>query len=249
MTIFHAILLSIIEGITEFLPISSTGHLILTANLLNIPPTDFAKSFEIFIQLGAILAVVTLFGKKLFIERSLIQKVIVSFIPTAIAGFVLYPFIKNVLLESSLVVAWALILGGIILVFIEKFFHNNDNSAIGYRAALIIGIFQSLSLIPGVSRAGATIIGALILGYKRATAVEYSFFLAIPTMAAAVGWDMIKSIGQFSSGDMTLFAVGFVGSYITALLTIKAFIGFIKNNSFVSFGVYRILIGTLFLFA
>lgn len=248
MTIFHAILLSIVEGITEFLPISSTGHLILVSNLLTIPQTDFIKSFEIFIQLGAILAVVSLYGKKFLLEKSLALKILVSFVPTAIAGFILYPLVKNVLLESPLVVAWALIVGGVILIGIEKFLRNTQGAAIGYRQAFLIGVFQSLSLIPGVSRAGATIIGALLLGTTRTAAVEYSFLLAIPTMVAAVGWDMIQSAGQFSSSDMTVLAVGFIGSYITAVITIKAFIGFIKQNSFVSFGIYRIVVGTLFLF-
>jgi len=189
----------------------------------------------------------------LWAEKSLAQKVFVSFIPTAIAGFLLYPLVKNVLLGSSLIVAWALIIGGIILILIETFLRNKNGdttiTSLTYRQAFIIGVSQSLSLIPGVSRAGATIIGALLLGCKRTTAVEYSFLLAIPTMAAAVGWDMIQSIGHFSSSDITVLTIGFVGSFITALVTIKAFIGFIKHNSFVSFGIYRIIIGTLFLFA
>lgn len=248
MQIFHAIILSIVEGITEFLPISSTGHMILASTLLKIVSTDFVKSFEICIQLGAILAVVVLYWKKLWRDWT---RVGIAFIPTAIVGFVFYKYIKDVLLGNPWVVVWSLGIGGILLILLELFHkekgdHKDEIAKMSYPQAFVIGICQSLSVIPGVSRAAATIVGALFTGMKREPAVEFSFLLAIPTMAAATGLDLLKSGKYFSGSQIELLIIGFIGAFITALLTVKWFIGFVKTHTFIPFGIYRILAALAF---
>ena len=247
MTILHAIILSIIEGITEFLPISSTGHMVLASTLLHVAETDFVKSFEIIIQLGAILAVLLLYWKKLLTNKDMFIRVVIAFIPTGIVGLVLYKFIKNILLGNPWIVVWSLGIGGIILMLIEKFY-KEKNVHMTYVHAFLIGCTQSLSIIPGVSRSAATIAGALLLGIPRDTAVEFSFLLAIPTMAAATGLDLLKSGKIFTSDQYTLLSIGFVGSFITALIVVKWFIGFVKNHTFIPFGIYRILAALAFYF-
>lgn len=251
MTLIHAILLSVIEGITEFLPVSSTGHLILASNILGITQTEFTKSFELFIQLGAILAVIWLHWRKFFVEKKLIVNIGISFLPTAGAGFLLYPVIKHSLLGNSQVVSWSLILGGLVLIAIERVLlqkrANSQTNGVSYKQAFLIGCAQAISFVPGVSRAGATIAGALLLGVSRETAVEYSFLLAIPTMAAAVGLDLVKTGFRFSISDLTLLSVGFFGAFVTALFAVRVFTTYVKTHSFIPFGIYRIAIGTLFL--
>ncbi len=249
MTLIHAILLSIVEGITEFLPVSSTGHLILAVRTLGIVQTDFIKSFEIFIQLGAILAVLCLYWKRLLVDRQLLMKIGVSFAPAAIVGAIVYPIVKNVFLGNSTLVSWSLIIGGCILIGIERQKRSDAKSTISYKQAFFIGCAQCVSFIPGVSRAGATIVGGLVSGVSREAAVEYSFLLAIPTMMAAVGIDLVKSAWQFSASEIQLLGVGFIGAFLTALAAIRVFTQYIKTHSFVSFGIYRILIGSLFLIA
>lgn len=255
MTIFHTIILSFIEGMTEFLPISSTGHLILASKLLNIAETDFVKTFDIVIQLGAIMAVVVLYTKKLLNIR-LLKKLFVAFIPTAIVGFTLYPIIKNVLLGSTSVTLNALFWGGIALIGIEWFIRRKnkgkivqseiDYSKVSYKKAFAIGCFQCLSVIPGVSRAAATIVGGLSTGLNRPTATEFSFLLAVPTMVAATVLDVYKSREFISqSGSLTLIA-GTVLSFIFAMLAIKFLIGFVKKHDFTVFGIYRIALSILF---
>lgn len=247
MTYFHAILLSIIEGITEFLPISSTGHMILGSTLLDIAQTDFVKSFEVIIQLGAILAVLMLYWKKLLRNRDTLIKVAIAFMPTAIVGLTLYKYIKTVLLGNPWIVVWSLGLGGLLLIFLEKF-HKEKQNNMSYADAFIIGCAQSLSIIPGVSRSAATIIGALLLRIKRDQAVEFSFLLAIPTMAAATGLDVFKNSANFTGNQYELLAIGFIGAFFTALLTVKWFVMFVKTHSFVSFGLYRIAVAIAFYF-
>lgn len=244
MNVLSAIILSIIEGITEFLPISSTGHMILVSTLLNVQETDFVKSFEIIIQLGAILAVVVLYWKKLWFNT---VRVFIAFIPTAIVGFLLYTFIKDSLLGNPWIVVWSLGLGGILLIFLEKF-HTEKQKNMSVFDAFIIGCAQSFSIIPGVSRAAATIAGALLLGVRRETAVEFSFLLAIPTMAAATGLDLVKNGRNFTGGQYELLAIGFIGAFITALATVKWFIGFVKTHTFIPFAIYRILAAVAFYF-
>jgi len=247
MNIFHAIILGIIEGLTEFLPISSTAHLIIANRLLALPNTDFVKSFDIIIQLGAILAVVAIYARRLLAKPKTIIKILVAFIPTAIIGLTLYPFIKEVLFENILVIALALIIGGIILILFEKYYKNINTSIqvseVTTFQAIKIGLFQSLAIVPGVSRAGATIIGGLSLGLSRKTIVEFSFLLAIPTMLAATGLDIIKSGFNFSNQEWLLLTIGFITAFITALAAIRFFLHYIQKNTFTNFGWYRIIIG------
>lgn len=251
MDVFQALIFSLVEGITEFLPISSTGHLVLTSTLLHIPQTEFVKSFEIIIQLGAILAVVVLYGKKLLVSRKIMVTILMSFIPTAVLGLVFYKLIKEVLLGNPLVTVMALFLGGVALIIIEllhkgKTYPVTKLEDISYKQAVIIGLAQSVSMIPGVSRAAATIVGGLLFGVDRKTAVEYSFLLAVPTMAAATGLDVLKSDLVFSSSELMLLAVGFIGSFLVALVAIKLLLSFIQKYTFIPFGIYRIILALLF---
>lgn len=247
MDYIQALILSIVEGLTEFLPISSTGHLVLTAELLKIPQTGFVKSFEVIIQLGAIFSIIALYFKTLLHNKRLVGKLLLAFIPTAILGLVFYSIIKHFLLGNIMVTLIALLMGGIFLIAYEKLFEEKRNpqlksiDQLTYKKAFLIGLFQSISMIPGVSRAGATIVGGLFLGLSRKAAVEFSFLLAVPTMFAATGLDLIKSEFNFSSYEYSLLAVGFVGSFITALLAVKYFLKFIEHHTFVGFGVYRII--------
>ncbi|MFA6354622.1 MAG: undecaprenyl-diphosphate phosphatase [Candidatus Paceibacterota bacterium] len=250
LTHFYALILGAVEGITEFLPISSTGHLILTSKLLGLTPTDFLKSFEIVIQFGAILAVVVLYFKTLTTSLETWKRIVVAFIPTGIIGLALYKVVKN-LLGSNAVVLWSLAIGGLLIIIFE-FLHKEKPDAddnlekISYKKSFIIGLFQSIAIIPGVSRAAATIIGGLLLGLRRKTIVEFSFLLAVPTMAAATGLDLVKNANSFSSSQFSILAVGFVASFIVAILSVKLLLRFIQKHNFTSFGVYRILIAIAF---
>ncbi len=268
MDYLQAVIFAIVEGFTEFLPISSTGHLVLTAKLLNIPQTEFVKSFEVIIQLGAILAVVFLYWKTIWTNKKVWKPVIAAFIPTAIVGLLLYKTIKTVLLGNELVTVWALLIGGIAMIAIEYWFKPSPSAGsplrqgfagqagqgaqvgkiedISPKNAFIIGLFQSISIIPGVSRAAATIIGAMLLRTKRKTAVEFSFLLAIPTMVAATGLDLLKSNFSYSTYEYSVLAVGFIGSFIVAIFAVKFFIKFIQNHTFIPFGIYRIILAVIF---
>lgn len=253
MHYFQAVILSIVEGLTEFLPISSTGHLIITSRLLRLPSSEFLKSFEIIIQLGAILAVVFLYRRALLTSFRLWPKIILAFLPTGILGLIFYHLIKQYLLGSVTVVLWSLFLGGLALLILEKIYKQekavqSDVAEISNQQALLIGLFQSLAMIPGVSRAAATIFGGMFLGLKRKTAVEFSFFLAVPTMLAATGLDLVSSWRVFNEGNIGLLAVGFAGSFFVAILAVKGFLRYIKNNNFVWFGLYRILAALVFWF-
>lgn len=249
MKMLHAVILGIVEGITEFLPVSSTGHLILTSAILGLTESSFLKTFEIAIQLGAILAVVVLYGKTLLKDRQMIQKVIIGFIPTGILGLLLYKTVKQYLLGNQKVVVAALVLGGVFLILFERYHmhpEGEEAKSISYRQAIAIGLFQSLAMIPGVSRSASTIIGGLLLGVERKTIVEFSFLLAIPTMAAATGLDLLKTAPQFTSAEAQALAVGFVVAFVVAMISIKFLLRFIQKHSFVSFGIYRIIVGALF---
>lgn len=251
MELIQAIILGTVEGITEFLPISSTGHLILTTKLLGITQTEFVKTFEIAIQLGAIGAVVALFWRRL-LELEVLKRLGVAFLPTAVIGFLLYSVIKAYLIGNEVVVVWALLLGGIALILFERWHTEDpttegDIAAISYTQSFAIGIFQSLAIIPGVSRSAATIVGGLLLGLPRVTIVEFSFLLAVPTMTAATGLDLIKSAPLFTLSDTWILAVGFFTSFIVALLAIRFLLAFVRKHSFTPFGIYRILIALLFL--
>ncbi len=252
MTIFQTIILGIVEGITEFLPISSTAHLMLTAKLLNIASSDFLKSFEIIIQLGAIAAVVYQFGPRLAKNFVLVKKVSLAFIPTAIIGFILYSFIKEFLLGNLTIAVWSLIVGGIVLVVVERVYVKkikaNESTAedISYKQAFCIGVIQSLAVVPGVSRAAATIVPALLFGKSRKAAAEFSFLLAIPTVAAAALYDLLKNFNSLS-GNLLNLSIGFIVSGIAALITIRFLLSYIQNHTFTPFGIYRIVIAVLFL--
>lgn len=255
MTIFYSILLGLIEGITEFLPISSTAHLIITSKALGIPESDFLDSFLISIQLGAILSVAALYARKLLKEPKLILKIAAAFIPTAIIGLGAYKLVKNYLMESLPLIAAALLIGGIILIVLEKYFAhrqqielNQDLAQLSYRQAALIGVFQSLAIIPGVSRSAATIMGGLALNISRKNIVEFSFLLALPTMAAATALDLYKTPPVLHGNDLLIWIIGLITAFITAVLGIKFFLKFIQKNDFQIFGWYRILLG-LILFA
>ena len=253
LTIIQAVILGLIEGFTEFLPISSTGHLILASKLLQIESTDFVKSFEIFIQLGAILAVVVLYLRRILSSRTILLKIAAGFVPTGIIGFFLYSTVKTYLLGNSLVTLWSLLIGGAWLIIFERWNKTplsvgTDSDVITYRAAVLIGIFQSLAFIPGVSRAAASIIGSRLLGYSRETAVEFSFLLAIPTMLAATGYDILKGGVILNQEKFIVLGLGFITAFIVALITIKWLIVFIKHHSFTGFGIYRIVLAAALFF-
>lgn len=248
----HVLILSLTEGLTEFLPISSTGHLILVSKLLGLTETNFLKTFEIVIQLGAILAIVVLYFKKFLSSWHLIKKLLVAFIPTAIVGFTLYPLIKNVLLGSSAITLNALFWGGIVIILVEYFLkkktinHKEYSTEPTYRQALVIGLFQSLSIIPGVSRAAATIMGGLLTGLSRESATEFSFLLAVPTMFAATALDIYKSRDMITQGGVLSLFVGTVLAFIFAMLAVKFLVNYVKKHDFTAFGVYRIILAILF---
>ncbi len=251
MNLVQSIILGIVEGITEFLPISSTGHLILTSKLLNLSETEFLKTFEISIQLGAILSVVVLYFKTLIKNFDIIKKILAGFLPTAAIGLIFYKIVKNYLLGNEAVVLVSLFLGGIFLILFEKLnqektgvVENLEN--ISYKQSFIIGLFQSIAIIPGVSRAAATVVGGLILGLKRRTIVEFSFLLAIPTMLAATSLDLLKTAGTFSLNQFGILTSGFIVSFVVAIFAIKFLLKFVENHTFIPFGVYRIIITLLF---
>lgn len=252
MDLLHAIILGIIEGVTEFLPISSTGHLILASHLLGITTTEFVKSFEIAIQAGSILAVALLFWRKFLTNRHLFLITIISFIPTGVLGLLLYKVVKTYLLGNSLVTVAALLLGGLAIIFSERYFTNTKHEGkeiteLSYKESIIIGFIQSLSMIPGVSRSAATILGSMFVGLNRRAAVEFSFLLAVPTMAAATGYDLLKTSHSYSSNESMVLGVGFITAFITALIVIKWFIKFIQTQNLIPFGIYRIIISIVFL--
>jgi len=251
MEYVNSLVLGIVQGISEFLPISSTGHLILTARLLGLTQTEFLKTFEIVIQLGSILSILFLYWKRFFVDRESLKRVIVAFIPTGILGFIFYKIIKSFLLSSETVVLWTLLLGGAFLIFFEIFYKEkpeaHENIAtLPYKKAAILGLFQSIAMIPGVSRSAATIIGGLSLGLKRKTIVEFSFLLAVPTMLAASAFDLFKNAASFNAGQFNFLAIGFIASFIVSLLSVKFLLNFIKKHTFIPFGAYRIVAAIVF---
>ncbi|QQG43172.1 MAG: undecaprenyl-diphosphatase UppP [Candidatus Daviesbacteria bacterium] len=251
MDILQAVILSVVEGVTEFLPISSTAHQVLTAQLLSIPQTQFVKSFEIFIQLGAILAVIVLYWRRVLKQKEIWKRILIAFLPTAIVGLLFYKIIKEVLIGNIVLTLWAIFLGGILLISLELLYkekqhHAADIKDLSYRQSFLIGLIQALSVVPGVSRAGATIVGALMLGAKRAVAVEFSFLLAVPTLLSAASLDLMKMQFRFSFDEWLVLMVGFGGAFVSAMLVIKWFLKFVSKNNFISFGVYRIILAIAF---
>ncbi|MFH1412995.1 MAG: undecaprenyl-diphosphatase UppP [bacterium] len=254
MQLIQAALLGIVEGITEFLPISSTAHLIIVERWLNITQTDFVKTFTISIQLGAILSIIMIYWKEIISDAEIWKKVCLAFLPTAVLGFVFYNIIKNILLGNIMVIVWALMIGGLFLIIFEiinrkneKFKGSVNTKSITYPKAIAIGFFQALGMIPGVSRAAATIIGGLSMGINRQTIVEFSFLLAIPTMLAATVYDLFKSNFSFSGQQIEVWLTGFIVSFIVAMITVKFLIKFIQKHTFIAFGIYRIIISFIIL--
>lgn len=259
MNIIQAIILAIIEGLTEFLPVSSTGHMIIASSAMGIAAEPFTKLFTVAIQFGAILSVIVLYWKRFIPGTSLAEtfqfylKLLVAFLPAAIIGFLLNDYI-DALLERVDVVGYALILGGIFFLFIDAIFRKNEqdqaSGSLTYKQALNVGFFQTVAMIPGVSRSAATIIGGLVQGLNKRTAAEFSFFLAVPTMFAATAYKLLKfylDAGTVSSNEMVLLGVGNAVAFIVAWLAIKSFISFLTRHGFRIFGIYRIVVGVIIL--
>ena len=254
MDTLQAVIIAIVEGLTEFLPISSTGHMIITEKILQLTVNDFTKVFTVAIQLGAILAVVVLYWKKFinFKHWQFYAKLALGVMPALILGFL---FSKKIdaLLESSTTVAVTMLLGGIILVFIDNFFNDpkiNSETEIGYGNAIVIGIWQCIAMVPGISRSAASIIGGMQQKLTRSAAAEFSFFLAVPTMLAATGYKLLKyykTNGGFTTPEIQQLAIGNLVAFVVAMLAIRFFIGFLKKHGFRVWGYYRIIIGILLL--
>ncbi|MFH1246232.1 MAG: undecaprenyl-diphosphatase UppP [Candidatus Liptonbacteria bacterium] len=249
MTIIQSIILGLVEGITEFLPISSTAHLLLVSQVMYITETDFVKSFTIIIQLGAILAVAVLYFKKLLTDWGTAKRIAAAFMPTAIIGFILYKFIKGFLFVHPSVSIITLIVFGVALILFERLHIDRgiitDARQMSYKQAALLGLAQAVAVIPGVSRSGATIVAGMLMGMSRVAIVEFSFLLAVPTMIAASGYDLLESHAAFSSADIYLLAIGFVTAFIAAILAVKFFLNFISRHSFEAFGWYRIAVAVL----
>ncbi len=243
MTWLQALILSIVEGITEFLPISSTGHMILTEGILGMKSNDFIQAFIVNIQFGAILSVVVLYWKRFFQSLTFYYKLFVAFLPAAFFGLLLNHYI-DALLESVYVVAVMLILGGIVLLFVDNWFKKTSpNQEVTYKKALIIGFYQVIAMIPGVSRSAATIIGGMTQKLTKKTAAEFSFFLAVPTMFAASGYKLLENYKAINSSNIGLLIFGNVVAFIVAMIAIKSFISFLTKHGFKLFGYYRIIVG------
>ena len=258
--IVNSCILGIVEGLTEFLPVSSTGHMLLADHFFGIK--NAGGVFEVVIQLGAILAVVVVYFGRLWKavvtlptrkeSRAFATTIIAAFIPSAVIGAGAHGFIKEVLFASPALIAWVLIIGGIIILAVERMPKKEihvDSENLPVKTAVGIGLFQCISMIPGVSRSGATIIGAMLLGVSRKAAAEFSFFLSIPTMVAAAGYDLYKNLGQLNGGDVQSIAIGFVVAFFSALFVVRAFIGFITRFGLVPFAWYRIIGGAAVLIA
>jgi len=249
--ILESILLGIIEGFTEFLPISSTGHLIVASEFLNIEQTNITKAYEVIIQFAAILAVILNYREKFSIKKiELWKKLILAFIPIGAVGFVFSSQIKAMF--DIKIVAIMFIIGGIVFLIVEKFYketehHIDDVEKVSYKQALYIGLAQIFALIPGTSRAGSTIIGAMLVKLNRKAAAEFSFLLAFPVMCATTGYDLLKHYKDFTDANFVVLGVGFITAFFVAYLTIKLFLKFLENFTFVAFGIYRILFGTILL--
>lgn len=250
MTFLEAIILAIIEGLTEFLPVSSTGHMIIASTFMGIASDNFVKLFTVAIQFGAILSVVLVYFKKFFQSWNFYMKLFVAFVPTGIIGLLLKSHV-DALLENVWVVAVSLLLGGIILLFVDKMFAKNEEDGlteVDYKTGFIIGTIQSIAMIPGVSRSAATIIGGLSQKLTRKAAAEFSFFLAVPTMFAATAksmWDEKELLLNSSNNEMLLLVIGNVVAFIVAYIAIRSFISFLSKNGFKIFGYYRIILGSI----
>lgn len=252
MSTLDAIILGIIEGITEFLPISSTGHMILVAHFLDIPSSVTRDTFTIIVQFGAILAVVVSFYKKL-LDPQMMSKLLIGFIPTGIVGLIIFPYIKH-LLQSSILVAIMLIIGGVIILLVERRYtrmkldtKHTEITTISYKHAFILGLFQTLAIIPGVSRSGAMIVGGLLQGLQRKALIEFTFLLAVPTMTVAALYTLLKKHKELSLDSVSPIIIGTVIAFIVSHLVIRLALAYIRNHSFRIFGWYRIIAGIVLL--
>lgn len=253
MSVIESIILAIIEGITEFLPVSSTGHMIIGSSVMGIASDPFTKMFTVAIQLGAILSVIVLYWKRFFQSFDFYLKLLAAFVPAAVLG-ILFNDKIDALLERVDVVGYMLIIGGIFFLFVDRMFKHNEASPleqpVTYPIALKIGFFQTLAMIPGVSRSAATIIGGLSQKLTKKSAAEFSFFLAVPTMFGATVMKMFsfyKDGGNFGSNEITLLVIGNVVAFIVAMLAIKSFIAYLTKHGFKLFGYYRIVVGAAIL--
>lgn len=252
MTLLDALILGALEGVTEFLPISSTGHLILASHMLGIEQTSAHTAFEVSIQLGSILAVLFLYAQRLWQDKTLWFKIAIAFLPAGVLGFLFYKQIKGLFGVET--VSIMLIVGGIAFLVIEYLRRDKpidagkDLSELSIKEAFAIGIFQSLSMIPGTSRSGATLIGGLFMGLSRKSAAEFSFLLAIPTMMIATAYDLFKHRDVMAVDDWSMLAVAFVTAFIFALITVRAFVTFVSRHTFVPFAIYRIVVGIVFFY-
>lgn len=249
-----AALLGLIEGLTEFIPVSSTGHILLAGHFLGFESAG--KTFEVVIQLGAVLAILSVYAGKLIgvlrdaphdpQARRFIASVLIAFAPAVVIGVLAHDFIKNVLFETPMLIAVMLVVGGVVLLVVDKIApepHHDDAMRLPIKTSLAIGVIQCLAMIPGVSRSGATIVGAMILGASRRTAAEFSFFLSMPTMAGAFAYDLFKNRDVLDASAMGEIAVGFVVAFIAAVLVVKGLLGYVSRNGYALFGWWRIIVG------
>lgn len=252
MSLFETIIIAIVEGLTEFLPVSSTGHMIIAQNLLGMESTEFVKAFTVNIQFGAILSVVVLYWKRFFQSLNFYRNLLIAFVPAAVIGFLAGDFIDS-MLENVWVVASMLVIGGIVMLFVDKWFANEEkDQEMNWKRSLKIGFFQTIAMIPGVSRSMATIVGGMSTGLSRKNAAEFSFFLAVPTMAAASGYKLLKLFlepeGATMLGEnLTSLLIGNLVAFVVAMAAIRFFISFLTKYGFKAFGYYRIIVGVLIL--
>lgn len=254
MNMLQALLLGVIEGVTEFLPVSSTFHLLISTRLLGLPQTEFSKFFDVFIQAGAILAVFVLFAREWFTHLDMLKKVAVSFIPTAVVGFLLHNVIKDVFFSSFQAMMIVFMVVGVLFLVIEQWICKTDDqlkktiAQMSWMQAVLIGLAQALAIMPGVSRAGAVIIAMLLLGFNREDAAKYSFTLAVPTILAAAALDLLKSrdiLFQTGGADVALLLAGTVAAFVSAFIVVKWFIHFLRTQTFRLFGWYRLVVGAV----
>jgi len=247
MTWWQSIILGVVEGLTEFLPVSSTGHMVLTSEALHLPlESTFLTTFNIVIQLGAILAVVVLYWRDLLVNRRIMLRLLVALCPALAGGFLLYKLVTQHFMRNPTLVLWSLVVGGIGMILFERLHGERATKdcsleQITLRQAFLIGLCQIVAMIPGVSRAAATVFGGLFVGLRRRTAVEFSFLLAVPTMTAAAAKSLYEERAQLSLANFELLAIGFVTAFVVAILAIKTLLRFIRGHDFTAFGVYRIV--------
>ena len=253
-----AVLLGLLEGLTEFIPVSSTGHVLLAGHFLGFQSTG--KAFEVVIQLGAILAILGVYAKRLFEiftatprdpgARRFVAAVLLAFAPAVVIGVLAHDFIKRVLFETPLLIAIMLVLGGVILLVVDRMklaVEVEEATEISLGTAFKIGLFQCLAMVPGVSRSGATIVGAMLMGVSKRAAAEFSFFLSMPTMAGAFAYDLYKNRDVLSADDLNLIAIGFVMAFISAIFVVRGLLGFVSRHGYAVFGWWRITVGVIVL--